>query len=794
MLQLLELAEPERRLAGQLQVQANDLLRERLDRFFPGDPWGMVQFLYWYAERRDRARARRRDRPARRAGRGPARRPSVPRRHRRPARGQGAGHPLRPARHRQDVPRPASSPRRSCPTRPARSLVQFHPSTSYEDFFEGYRPETDDDGADDLPADAGAAGRCSPSGPRTLPGKRHIMIIDEINRANLPQGARRAALPARVPRRVRCRTLYRPDDAFELPEDLWFIGTMNTADRSIALIDAALRRRFHFVPFFPNHGPMEGLLERWLATHGEPAWVGELVAMVNDELERGARRAAPADRSEPLHEAAASTRQRLRRIWAVQHRAVHRGPVLRRPGTDRAVPVRQRAAPRTAATVGVDEPRRAGEADDPTTAPMIDADVAGDEPRRDDPVDRRPAEYEYDTARGSTADQARPLAGDRRRHRRARRRARLVAGHRAGPRRLARRRRRAAADPARRSSPRTSSCCSRSGCPSGRGDARRSTTPPAPTCCRRSIAFFARTVETTLARGVLRSYRERARAARRAARPARPRRPDRPRRRRRSRSPAATTTTRPTSPRTATSRQRCGGRSRVPHGAAPTTGAACCSSSSPWRTWRTRPSQPDDLDRIADHPAQRPLRAGAAPRPAAPRRTSPSSTSAARTTASSFLVDMNKLFERFVTERLRRALRGRLEVRAEPPVHLGEAAGRVRMQPDLEFRRARRDGLRRRHQVQADRRRPGPQRRLLPAARLHHRARPARGRADLLPRRRRPPRTVRHRPPRRQGAAHPRRSTSRARPPTSPPSWRPSRTGSRNGRPSWHGRRHRSAG
>src|SRR5205814_1050617 len=46
----------------------------------------------------------------------------------------------------------------------------------------------------------------------------------------------------------------------------------------------ALRRRFHFIPFFPNDGPMKGLLDRWLAGKGEPPWVGELVAMVNDEL------------------------------------------------------------------------------------------------------------------------------------------------------------------------------------------------------------------------------------------------------------------------------------------------------------------------------------------------------------------------------------------------------------------------------------------------------------------------------------------------------------------------------
>jgi 5-methylcytosine-specific restriction enzyme subunit McrC len=57
-----------------------------------------------------------------------------------------------------------------------------------------------------------------------------------------------------------------------------------------------------------------------------------------------------------------------------------------------------------------------------------------------------------------------------------------------------------------------------------------------------------------------------------------------------------------------------------------------------------------------------------------------------RTTASSFIVDMNRLFERFVTERLSRALRGRLEVRAQSLVHLSEGR-QVPMNPDLEFRR-----------------------------------------------------------------------------------------------------------
>ena len=80
------------------------------------------------------------------------------------------------------------------------------------------------------------------------------MVIDEINRANLPKVLgellflleyRDDAIPL----------LYEPDASFRLPKNLWFIGTMNTADRSIALIDAALRRRFHFVPFFPTQPP-----------------------------------------------------------------------------------------------------------------------------------------------------------------------------------------------------------------------------------------------------------------------------------------------------------------------------------------------------------------------------------------------------------------------------------------------------------------------------------------------------------------------------------------------------------
>ena len=165
----------------------------------------------------------------------------------------------------------------------AYSLVQFHPAYSYEDFFEGFRPQVDEDGQMTYKLTPGPLVRLAERAEEHS-DELHVMVIDEINRANLPRVLGELLYLLEY-RKEPIQTQYRPSEDFSLPKNLWFIGTMNTADRSIALIDAAMRRRFHFVPFFPDREPTAGLLRRWCAENElDLDWVADLLDAVNQRL------------------------------------------------------------------------------------------------------------------------------------------------------------------------------------------------------------------------------------------------------------------------------------------------------------------------------------------------------------------------------------------------------------------------------------------------------------------------------------------------------------------------------
>ena len=156
-------------------------------------------------------------------------------------------------------------------------IVQFHPSYAYEDFVEGFRPTLTESGQAGFKLTEGPLRRIAKKAEAN-PNATFILVIDEINRGNL----------SKVLGELYFLLEYRDENVapqysdgshnerlFSLPENLWFIGTMNTTDRSIALVDAALRRRFYFFNFFPDQPPVEGLLRRWIdknipGLHGSP--------------------------------------------------------------------------------------------------------------------------------------------------------------------------------------------------------------------------------------------------------------------------------------------------------------------------------------------------------------------------------------------------------------------------------------------------------------------------------------------------------------------------------------------
>ncbi len=134
-------------------------------------------------------------------------------------------------------------------------MVQFHPSYSYEDFVQGFRPAAE---AGRFELRDGVFHRfCSLA--RRRPERHFVFIIDEINRGNLARilGELMVLIEAdkRGPEHAMPLAYARPNDPpFHVPANVHLIGLMNTADRSLAVVDYALRRRFAFTTLAPAFG------------------------------------------------------------------------------------------------------------------------------------------------------------------------------------------------------------------------------------------------------------------------------------------------------------------------------------------------------------------------------------------------------------------------------------------------------------------------------------------------------------------------------------------------------------
>jgi len=149
-------------------------------------------------------------------------------------------------------------------------IVQFHPAYTYEDFIEGIRPRQGKNGGLEYPVVPGRFVEfCNKA-------RKHqdtcVFIIDEINRANLSQvfGELMYLMEYRTH-----EIMLPSGQPFSIPHNVRILGTMNTADRSIALVDHALRRRFAFFPLYPNMSALKQF-------HADTTLANNLIRVLED--------------------------------------------------------------------------------------------------------------------------------------------------------------------------------------------------------------------------------------------------------------------------------------------------------------------------------------------------------------------------------------------------------------------------------------------------------------------------------------------------------------------------------
>jgi 5-methylcytosine-specific restriction enzyme B len=152
----------------------------------------------------------------------------------------------------------------------------FHPAYGYEDFIEGFRPEQGAAGQLVFERRAGIFKTLCDLAERT-PDRKFVLVVDEINRGDIPRIFGELLTLLERDKRGLKLNLPLSGNSFAVPANVYLIGTMNTADRSIALLDTALRRRFGFVELMPDACVLSGA-----SAGGVP--LGPWLAALNDRL------------------------------------------------------------------------------------------------------------------------------------------------------------------------------------------------------------------------------------------------------------------------------------------------------------------------------------------------------------------------------------------------------------------------------------------------------------------------------------------------------------------------------
>ena len=171
-------------------------------------------------------------------------------------------------------------------------MITMHKSYGYEQFVEGWMPEPTESGQITYKTRDGTFKEFSDkakAGLQNDKNAKYVLILDEINRADISRVFGELITLLEQDKREQSKEkpgmkveLIYSHEQFSVPMNLYIIGTMNTTDKSIALMDLAIRRRFHFIPVEPK----EDVLEKLLKDKGTPDDVKEAVRHIFEVLNR----------------------------------------------------------------------------------------------------------------------------------------------------------------------------------------------------------------------------------------------------------------------------------------------------------------------------------------------------------------------------------------------------------------------------------------------------------------------------------------------------------------------------